>query len=106
MPRVLVIGPLHIDAIGDFEPDVLDLLDKPGVVRLCLGGSGFNVAANLAWHGHDLSFLTAIARGSVAEHMLQHVLVRQPMRVVRVTPPGNGGEPTWLTRSTADSFRR
>ena len=47
-PFVLVIGSAHIDVFGDFPSSLRTQIDREGEVFCSIGGSGFNIAVDLA----------------------------------------------------------
>jgi sugar/nucleoside kinase (ribokinase family) len=58
-PLLLVIGGVHLDAVADYDPTHSALLEKPATfVEFSVGGTAFNVAANLARAGIDVTLFT------------------------------------------------
>ena len=46
---ILVIGAAHIDVFANYERELSSKIDKPGKIDFSLGGTAFNIAANLAF---------------------------------------------------------
>lgn len=64
---VLVIGSVHIDIIARYARKDSDRVDKIGRLHFGVGGTAFNVAANLALRGVHVAILTNIRRDSLVE---------------------------------------
>jgi pseudouridine kinase len=60
----LVIGAVHIDVIADYAAAQIDKLDRIGRVRYSIGGTGYNLAVNLAQGYVPTAFLSVVKKGS------------------------------------------
>lgn len=57
---ILVIGAAHIDVFANYEGEISSKIDKPGKIEFSLGGTAFNVAANLAFDQEKACLITAV----------------------------------------------
>jgi sugar/nucleoside kinase (ribokinase family) len=68
--KVLVIGSAHLDIVGEITGDVNNI-DKIGKVHVSVGGSAFNVAASLAFHGINVVFASGVKSRSLGESAIR-----------------------------------
>lgn len=57
---ILVIGAAHIDVFANYEGELSSKIDKPGRIEFSLGGTAFNIAANLAFDQERSCLIAAI----------------------------------------------
>lgn len=62
---ILVIGAAHIDVHTYYRHKVGRQKDKPGIVKFSIGGTAYNIAANLAWHNKKVSLLTTVNKDTI-----------------------------------------
>lgn len=68
---VTCVGGANIDIQG-FSNSAINMRDSnPGVVRLCSGGVGRNIAENLAWLGADVHMVSAVGEDPFADMILK-----------------------------------
>jgi sugar/nucleoside kinase (ribokinase family) len=72
MPKILVIGSCHLDIFADFPKQNKKYLDKPGLIHFSIGGTAFNLAANLAKLKACLSVLTVLKLNSVIADIIEY----------------------------------
>lgn len=63
--KVLVIGAAHLDIVGDYNSVSTGVIDKPGEIIYSVGGTGYNIAANLAQSGIPVRFMTLLRTESL-----------------------------------------
>jgi pseudouridine kinase len=73
-PSILVIGSCHLDIFADFSKRDIEFLDKPGLIYFSIGGTAFNLAANLAKLKAPLSMLTVLKQDSVITDIIEYKL--------------------------------
>ena len=56
---IAVIGSAHIDVLADFSAGGAKVKDKAGKVRFAIGGTAYNLAYNLAYHGNSVGLVVA-----------------------------------------------
>lgn len=57
---ILVIGYAHLDIVATVTSEnTLDNVDEVGTMSIRIGGTGYNVASNLAQSGEETALLTA-----------------------------------------------
>ena len=61
---ILVIGSAHIDILADYNQETENDINKEGDILIGIGGVGFNIAANLAYHGLSSKLYTVIKANS------------------------------------------
>lgn len=59
-PCIVVAGAVHIDIVGEFDLHVADDIDRPGNIRYSVGGTAFNIAANLADQNKPVRLATLV----------------------------------------------
>lgn len=70
--RFVVFGSAHLDMLSCIHDGVDDaVIDSPGDLRISYGGTGLNIASNLAKLGHQVLFLTGLARSSISQMIMQ-----------------------------------
>jgi hypothetical protein len=74
MRGVLVIGSVHLDIVAHFKSDTADNIDKIGSLRYRVGGSAFNIAANLAFDKQPVRLLSIVKSDSLSGLMIRDVL--------------------------------
>lgn len=74
--RILVVGAVLLDMIGEYSCEEQGLRNKTGIVRLSLGGAAFNIAANLAEKGYETSLFTCLRKGSPTTRLIKAGLTR------------------------------
>jgi pseudouridine kinase len=75
-PFVLVVGSAHMDVFGDFPSNLRTQIDREGEVFCAIGGSGFNIAVDLANEGRvSVGLFTHIrAESPVSDIILARLL--------------------------------
>ena len=69
--KVTCVGGANIDIQG-FSNAAINMRDSnPGVIRLCPGGVGRNIAENLAWLGADVRMISAVGADSFGPVILE-----------------------------------
>lgn len=68
---VLVVGAVHWDTVANFPASQSGLRDKVGTVHYSVGGTAFNVAANLALHDVPVCIYTHLRPGIASEIILR-----------------------------------
>jgi sugar/nucleoside kinase (ribokinase family) len=61
---VLVVGAVHIDVIADYASSNANVIDKIGDVRYAIGGTGYNIATDLAQAYVPTFFYSFVRKGS------------------------------------------
>ncbi len=64
MSSILVIGSVHLDILASYSPATDTAIDKPGTVEFAVGGTAYNIAANLSAVRHPLSLYTHLKASS------------------------------------------
>lgn len=77
----VVFGSVHIDVIGMPNRGSAGM-DKPGKVRFDIGGTGGNLAVNLASMGNFVRMVTALPGDSPFSHVIEHYLEDMGIEVV------------------------
>lgn len=73
--KLLIIGAAHLDIVADYnEKD--SLLDKRGKLNISLGGSAYNIVANLCSNNYRISFLTALNSASISGEIIHNTLTK------------------------------
>ncbi len=67
---ILVIGSAHIDIIASYDKKEDKFVDKRGNFEYSIGGTGFNIAMNLARHSLPVCFYTALKKDSMATEFI------------------------------------
>lgn len=73
--NLLVIGAAHLDIIAEHN-DTNSLLDKRGKLNISLGGSAYNIVANLCLNHYRISFLTALNSASISGEIIYNTLTK------------------------------
>jgi sugar/nucleoside kinase (ribokinase family) len=63
-PSVLVVGATNVDVLADYDARHAGTVDRPGTVTYGVGGSAYNVAANLAENGVQTALYTVVREES------------------------------------------
>jgi len=67
--RVCIVGSAHMDILA--ESDTFgDTIDRPGSIRLHIGGCAYNVAVNLSKLGCDVFFISAFNRSATSKMII------------------------------------
>lgn len=77
MPRILVIGSVHVDIVAYVEPSTAGNLDKIGVLSYTVGGTAFNVAANLAYHNQSVALFSYLKKNSFSAEIIRKEVKRR-----------------------------
>lgn len=75
--KILVIGSVHLDIIADVEPETADNVDKVGCLNFSVGGTAFNIAASISFHGKTVALYSVIGRDSFSFNILRKELARR-----------------------------
>lgn len=114
--KVLVIGAAHLDIVGDYSSISAGVIDKPGEIIYSVGGTGYNIAANLAQSGVPVRFMTLLRAESLitpvimarlASYGIDTALVRAEVDIEEsgfVGQRENGELISAVTASTMDRF--
>ncbi len=62
---ILVIGAAHLDIVGEYNSSASNVIDKPGRIFYSVGGSAYNVAANIAQNGRKVRFVSILKSDSL-----------------------------------------
>jgi sugar/nucleoside kinase (ribokinase family) len=76
---VLIVGAAHIDVLADYTASDAAKIDKVGHVRYSVGGTGYNLAINLAQSGVPVSLLTVLR-----EHSFSSIWIRERLEAAGV----------------------
>ena len=76
---ILVVGAAHIDVLADYSAGDEPNVDKVGHVRYSVGGTGYNLAINLAQAGIPVVFLTVLK-----EHSFSSIWIRERLEAAGV----------------------
>lgn len=74
MSRVLVVGSVHLDILADMDINTTENLDKIGRLKYSVGGTAFNVAANMAFHNKELVLYSALKEKSFSSEVIKKEL--------------------------------
>lgn len=74
---VLVIGATNVDILCEYDASVADTIDKPGTVEFAVGGTAFNIAANLSDGGVPVRLYTHLNATSPFTDLIQNELDRR-----------------------------
>jgi len=62
---ILVVGAAHLDIVGEYNSIAANVIDKPGRIFYSVGGSAYNIAANLAQNGRKVRFVSILKSDSL-----------------------------------------
>ncbi len=65
MSKIVVIGAAHLDIVGDYSEAAAHTVDKPGKILYSVGGTAYNIAANLAQNGNKVTFISILKSDSL-----------------------------------------
>lgn len=71
--NLLIIGAAHLDIVADYKEND-SLLDKRGSLNISLGGSAYNIVANLCSNTYKISFLTVLNSSSISGEIIYNTL--------------------------------
>ncbi len=76
MKQVLVVGSVHLDIFGDTSDN--ETVDKKGEATFFVGGTGFNIACNIATqrNGEEVSLYSYLKRDSLITNIIKTVVER------------------------------
>lgn len=73
----LVIGSAHIDILADCSQETENNINKEGEILIGVGGVGFNIAANLAYHGFSAKLYTVIKANSYSGNLIKSSMIKR-----------------------------
>ena len=76
---ILVIGSAHIDILADYNQETENDINKEGDILIGIGGVGFNIAANLAYHGISSKLYTVIKANSYSGTLIKSSMIKRGM---------------------------
>ena len=76
---ILVIGSAHIDILADYNQETENDINKEGDILIGIGGVGFNIAANLAYHGISSRLYTVIKANSYSGTLIKSSMIKRGM---------------------------
>src|SRR3954453_829867 len=76
---ILVIGSAHIDILADYNQETENDVNKEGDILIGIGGVGFNIAANLAYHGISARLYTVIKANSYSGTLIKSSMIKRGM---------------------------
>jgi sugar/nucleoside kinase (ribokinase family) len=76
---VLVIGSAHIDILADYNKETENDINKAGDILIGVGGVGFNIAANLSFHGISSRLYTVIKANSYSGNLIKSSMIKRGM---------------------------
>lgn len=79
--RVAIIGSAHLDILSTVSSHA-ETLDKPGELSIAYGGTGHNIALNLAALGHEVIFLTAMSASLISRSIVEAMRMEGVSRVL------------------------
>jgi sugar/nucleoside kinase (ribokinase family) len=94
--KVLVVGAVLLDMIGEYPGEQAELQNKTGTVRLSLGGAAFNVAANLAEKGFKTSLFTCFRKGSSTTQLIRTGLAQSGIDIRHAVEVTVNAEPAYV----------
>lgn len=65
MGSILVIGAAHLDIVGEYSSAISHVVDKPGEIFYSVGGTAYNIAANLAQNNASVEFVSLLRQESL-----------------------------------------
>jgi sugar/nucleoside kinase (ribokinase family) len=74
MKKVLIIGSVHLDIVGEFQPRVKDRVDKEGALKFSVGGAAYNIAANLSYKGFPVTVFSYLRENSISTEAIKSAL--------------------------------
>ena len=84
-PHIVVIGSAHMDVLGDFRKSEIKRIDREGEVFCSIGGTGFNIAVNLANQaGVSVSLYTHLRTSSPITTMVIERLKQEGVKTALV----------------------
>ncbi|MBD0374716.1 MAG: hypothetical protein ICV51_03720 [Flavisolibacter sp.] len=76
---ILVIGSAHIDILADYNKETENDINKAGNILIGIGGVGFNIAANLTYHGISSKLYTVIKANSYSGNLIKSSMIKRGM---------------------------
>ena len=94
MNKILVIGSIHMDILANVDPSTKENIDKIGQLRYSVGGTAFNVGANMAYHEKEVSIYSVLKEDGFSSKAIRAELSRRGLssRLVRdIAMPAESG---------------
>lgn len=73
-PQILVVGSVHADIVATYDDSTSANRDKIGEIRISVGGTAYNIAANLAYEKLPVALYTHVRDGSLTSGMIRDAI--------------------------------
>lgn len=71
---VLVVGAINIDVLADYDEEYTEHIDRPADISIGVGGTAYNIAANLSQNGVPAELYSTVKKDSIfSEYLREHL---------------------------------
>ena len=93
---IAVVGSAHIDILADFKKGDTKITDRAGSVRFTIGGTAYNIAYNLSYHGNRVGIVTAGDKRSGLYKLIRRKLQQAGIPVLKRLDTSKGDESAFV----------